>query len=418
MGHIYFAQVEGDYWHLRSHENNKGMLIINGVKVIYLNPSAFDYMKMFFESKQSHSKVILKAVTKFGISPFKARRDWQRLYSDLVKAAKGCCQGAAIRMLEEDEPLTAPLRVDLALTYRCNNDCSHCYVGGSRETEELSTSEWQGIIDKLHAFGVPQVIFTGGESLLRDDLEVLVSFAKQRNFITGLITNGRLLTKERVKSLEQAGLDYVQITVESSIPEIHDSMVGCAAFSETIAGLTNTSASSIRVTTNTTVTAINVDGILDTVAFLIKIGSTSIGVNGIIRANRGVESEGVEPAILKEKLRCIRDLCHEAGVSFTWFTPTCYLELDPLTLDLGCRRCSAASVVLAVEPFGRVIPCQSYFKEGLGDGRYDSFEEMWNKPLAVALRERTWVDEKCRTCSRFTFCGGGCPLEQTEGCGY
>jgi hypothetical protein len=143
MERFHFAQVEGDYWHLRSDDGHKGMLIINGVKVIHLNPSAYDYVKMFFDSKQSHSKVILKTMVKYGISPLRARRDWQRLYSDLVKVAKGCCQASAIGMLEEDEPLTAPVRVDLALTYRCNNDCSHCYVGGSKETKELSTSEWE-----------------------------------------------------------------------------------------------------------------------------------------------------------------------------------------------------------------------------------------------------------------------------------
>lgn len=414
MGHIGFAQVEGNYWHLRSDNGKKGMLIINGVKVVYLNPSAYEYVKMFFDSKQSHSQVILRAVIKYGISPFRARRDWQRLYSDLVQSAKGCCQGSAICMLEEDEPLTAPLRVDLALTYRCNNDCGHCYVGGSRETKELSTSEWECIIEKLHAFGVPQIVFTGGESLLRDDLEALVSFAKRRDFITGLITNGRLLTKQRVRALEQAGLDYVQITVESDVPEIHNSMVGCEALQQTLAGLSNTVASSVRVTTNTTITTTNVDGVLHTIETLIKMGSSSIGVNGIIRANRGVESKGVEPAILKEKLRNIRDLCLEAGVPFTWFTPTCYMDLDPLSLDLGVKRCSAASIVLAIEPYGRVIPCQSYFKEGLGDGRYDSFEEMWDEPLAVALRERTWVNKKCKMCSKFAFCGGGCPLENAS----
>ncbi len=405
------AVINDYYWHLRDSSDGEGMLIINGVKVLYLNPSAYEYVRMFFNSGLSHPKVIMKMAFKYGVSPLRVKKDWSELYTSLIQTSQGCCLGDRIRFREEEKPLMAPLRIDLALTYKCNNDCTHCYVGGSKETKELSTQQWLGIIHKICEFGVPQVIFTGGESLLRDDLEELIDHAKSQGLITGLITNGRLLTKSRVDSLAMAGLDYVQITIESIDPSIHNSMVGCDALNETLAGLHNAMESSFKVTTNTTMAYMNINSIIPTVKYLIEVGVDNIGVNGIIKANRGLTHDAVDLGIAKDILIKVRDLSYESEIPFTWFTPTCYNNLDPLSLDLGVKRCSAASIVLAIEPFGRVIPCQSYFKEGLGDAIDDSFEEMWSKPLAMELREGKWVSDDCKSCRHFSFCGGGCPLE-------
>ncbi len=417
--------VEDYNWHLRPERNKsneniskdlKGILIINGVKVIYLNNSAYNYLNTFLHANKNHRLTIWRMALQNKIFPKRAQKDWERLYNDLIQASRGCCEGTGIEVKSDILCFSAPLRVDLALTYRCNNDCTHCYAGGDHQTDELNTEEWYQIIDKLHSFGVPQVIFTGGESLIRPDLEKLIAHAKGRKMITGLITNGRLLTKPRVKSLANAGLDFVQITVESIESKIHNQMVGIDessginALQETLEGVQNALNSSIRVTTNTTITRLNASTSVSTISKLIQSGVKRIGVNSIIRAQRGKNTDGISHKEMEKILPEIRQLCLQSNVEMLWFTPTCYQQLNPITLQLGVKSCSAASIVLAIEPTGRVIPCQSYF-EGLGDARTDSFEDIWNHPLALEIREKRWVKDSCRGCAHFKACGGGCPLE-------
>ena len=79
--------------------------------------------------------------------------------------------------------------------------------------------DWKRIIDKLWENGVPQIVFTGGEPTLRDDLVELIEHSKE--FVTGLVTNGRRLAS-LAKDLNRAELDYVQVSLESHLPEVHD----------------------------------------------------------------------------------------------------------------------------------------------------------------------------------------------------
>jgi MoaA/NifB/PqqE/SkfB family radical SAM enzyme len=73
--------------------------------------------------------------------------------------------------------------MDLAITYRCNNNCYFCYTGGPRNVAELNTSDWKHVLDKLWDSGIPQVVFTGGEPTLRDDLPAELSLiSKAREY--------------------------------------------------------------------------------------------------------------------------------------------------------------------------------------------------------------------------------------------
>ena len=88
---------------------------------------------------------------------------------------------------------SAPYRMGLALTYRCNNDCAHCYNARPRRYPELDTAHWKAILDRLWAIGIPHIVFTGGEPTLRPDLAELIAHAEHNGQITGINTNGRRL---------------------------------------------------------------------------------------------------------------------------------------------------------------------------------------------------------------------------------
>jgi radical SAM protein with 4Fe4S-binding SPASM domain len=310
----------------------------------------------------------------------------------------------------------APYRLDLALTYRCNNDCAHCYNVAPhsplQQARELTTDDWKKILDKAWALGIPHIIFTGGEPTLHPDLPELIAHAESNGQITGLNTNARRLSDERfVNRLVESGLDHVQITLESSRPEVHDEMVRAkGAFQQTVKGIRNVLATPLYVMTNTTMLRTNVHTIPETLDFLAELGVPTIGLNALIYSGRGAKvGTGLKEAELSSLLDVARRKTEVQGQRLIWYTPTQYCNFDPVQMDLGVKGCTAALYNMCVEPDGGVLPCQSYYHQ-LGNLLTDEWDSIWNHELAVRLRERKGLPEKCNGCLLLAECGGGCPL--------
>jgi radical SAM protein with 4Fe4S-binding SPASM domain len=301
--------------------------------------------------------------------------------------------------------------MDLALTYRCNINCSHCY-NQRRESEELNTGDWKKIIKTLWDNGIPHIDFTGGEPTLRQDLLELIEYAEDLGLITGLLTNGVILADEKfVARLKDAGLDYVQITIESQLEEVHNHMVASAAFAKTVQGIKNAVAHSIHVITNSTITAANRDHMDGLIHFLKNLGVRSFAVNSIIKAGKSRHQDnGLSENELLPMLNRLRQLAEQEEMKFIWYTPTQYCRLNPVEFDLGVKQCTAGKYNLAIEPDGTVIPCQSFFRP-LGNILNDPFEKIYNHDFLVSLRRRDWAMDKCRECEWLSTCGCGCPLQ-------
>ena len=117
-----------------------------------------------------------------------------------------------------------PLWLLAELTYRCPLHCVFCYnpTQYARLKDELSTAQWVDVMRQARALGAAQIGFSGGEPLLRDDLEELVQEARQMGYYTNLITSGVGLTDTRAKRLKDAGLDHVQLSFQDSTRELND----------------------------------------------------------------------------------------------------------------------------------------------------------------------------------------------------
>ena len=419
------VKIDNTRLHLREEKDGTGMLVINASQILYLDRVGKDFAKHYIQYMKKpplvgsvKDNVVMRMMLKYRVKRSQAEADYDRLTSTIWGVTQGnACPFTCFDVkLKEPEygNMKAPIRVDLALTYRCNNNCPHCYAGGPRVTKELTTEEWKKVIRKADDFEVPNIVFTGGESLLRPDLEELVAYCQSMDIVTGLITNGRLLTKERVASLKKAGLDYVQITIESPDPAIHNKMCGADSFQETVDGIRN-SVPELYMTTNTTITKSNAGTMVELISFLHSLGVKTFGVNAIIRAGRGKDTEGLTPEELKVLLPDIVSKANELGMEFIWYTPTKYHQLNPVEMGLGIKACSAARLTLAVEPDGSVLPCQSYFKP-LGNALTDEFPKMWDSELALCLRGHKYVSERCLKCIQYPMCGGGCPLDLS--CGF
>ncbi len=403
-------------FHLRIEDDGRGLLTIDASRIVHLNPVACDSAWMIL-SGTGVKRMTERIRSRYRVDAGTARRDlteFRRAFEDIVSSgAHDPITYLNLDILEPFQaPVSAPYRMDLALTYRCNVRCGHCY-NPAREKAEMETDQWKEVLRRICDIGIPHVIFTGGEATLRDDLAELIDHAESLGLVTGLLTNGvRLADADYLASLVDAGLDHVQITLESSNPEVHNSMTGADSFDLTVKGIENCVSLGLHTITNTTLTRINADVARDVPEFVHGLGLVKFAVNAIIHSGKALEGDfALEPMDLESVMIDLTEKADELGMEMIWYSPTRYCSFDPLEFDLGPKRCTAAEYNLCVEPDGEVLPCQSWY-EPAGNILTDDWESIWQSELMVSARERRWAEPECRSCTFFSMCGGGCPLEK------
>ena len=330
-----------------------------------------------------------------------------------------------------------PVLGEAALTYRCNERCRFCYascgtVAACREGScasafsavdqsaagpvpagELPTEAWKRII---HSFKdeakIPFFSFTGGEPLLRDDLEDLVSHARALGLRTNLITNGSLATPARAASLKAAGIDTAQVSLESPVPQIHDALCGVAgAWERTMGGIRALRAAGILVQTNSTLTTANRESLLDLPALLSSLGVARFSLNLFIPAGRGLGADDlfVRYSEVGDVVDAVRREARSAGLTFFWYSPTPYCLYNPVARGLGNKSCAALDGLLHVNPRGEVLPCSSW-PESLGSLLGRRFTEIWFSERAAYFKNKRFAPAACADCESFVACQGACPL--------
>jgi radical SAM protein with 4Fe4S-binding SPASM domain len=423
---IKHVTVPGLRLHLRRGDPN--MLWVNGQNLLIVNRTAADFVEAFIDVMSAYRDNVDTGAFKQGIVTWMQKiypkapadllvKDFDSIYGSLLNVGKGNCPISEVGLkTKETEPQkwTAPPRMDLALTYKCNNNCYFCYTGGPRKVAELSTKEWKKALDKIWNSGIPQVVFTGGEPTLRKDLVELVDHAQE--FVTGLVTNGRRLPR-LAQDLRRVSLDYVQVSLESPEAAVHDKMVGAkGAWRETVDGIQAALKSGLEVITNTTLTKDNAPTFSGMMAMGAGLGLKTMACNILICSGRGTGARKdlqLSMEDLKVTLNGALEAAHKSGIGLEWYSPTCYNQFNPIEYGFGAKACSAAQYNMTVEPDGSVIPCQSWMKEKVGNILTEPWEKIWNHPVSVGFREKAYLKdrEECKGCEHLSQCFGGCPLE-------
>ena len=346
-----------------------------------------------------------------------------RFFDELRAACEGRePEGGFARVRYGFDFSALPILGEAALTYRCNERCRFCYAGcgpagaeaaGGDGRGELGTEEWKRIIRVFKEEAkIPFFSFTGGEPLLRPDLEELASFAASLGLRTNLITNGSLATSARAASLKAAGIDTAQVSLESPEPGIHDSLCGIAgAFRATVSGIAALRGAGISVQTNSTLTRENAESLLGLPAFLAGLGVARFSLNLFIPAGRGLGEDSLflpysEAGAMVD---AVRRAAHDRGLSFLWYSPTPYCLYNPVARGLGNKSCAAADGLVHVNPRGEILPCSSW-DESLGSLLESSFESIWFSERARFLKGKLFAPEGCADCGSFVACQGACPL--------
>ncbi|MBI4519971.1 MAG: radical SAM protein [Gemmatimonadetes bacterium] len=315
----------------------------------------------------------------------------------------------------EFEPI--PHVVAWNLTKRCNLACAHCYISaGSWHAPdgELTTAECRRIADEILALNpAPLFVLSGGEPLLRDDLEEIAAHACGRGATVVVGTNGTRLTAERIDSLKAAGVRGVAVSVDSLNPVYHDRFRhGGGALVDVLAAVERLRARRLDFVIQTTVTRGNRQELEALVAWAAEKGAVSFNLYFLVATGRGESMPGLTPAeneaVLEELVELqrryrgalmIRSKCQPQIMRHVY-------ERDPDSPLLNYEtRCPCGVQYCRITPEGKVTPCP-YLPVVAGDLRERSFAEIW-RDSAVFRQLRT--DErggKCGRCEYRGICGG------------
>jgi MoaA/NifB/PqqE/SkfB family radical SAM enzyme len=157
-----------------------------------------------------------------------ARKDGKLVFTMYQPAVptRAAFKALATRKLYEKTGHPRPSTATLQITARCQADCEHCSAAKHkhREKQELTTEQWKSVIRQTEDAGVVNVVFTGGEPLLRKDIFELISWVRKDEANAMMFSNGLLLTEENVKKLVDAGLFSLNVSIDSPDPETHDKL--------------------------------------------------------------------------------------------------------------------------------------------------------------------------------------------------
>ncbi len=319
------------------------------------------------------------------------------------------------------------------ITRRCNLKCIHCYAHArDREFEdELTTDEGIRLLDDLAAFGVPVVLFSGGEPLVRKDLPELAAHAVQKGMRAVISTNGTLITPDKARTLKEIGLSYVGISLDG-MQAVNDRFRGVkGAFDDAMAGIENCKAAGIKVGLRFTINKFNLAEIPRIFELLEERDIPRACFYHLVYAGRG--SELVKDDASHEETRRAVDLImdltrrlHEKGKPKEILTvdnhadgPYVYLRLlreDPeraaevLELLQMNEGNSSGRGIGCVSWDGEVFADQFWRHYSFGNVRQRPFSEIWtdlSEPLMGKLKEKKkYVKGRCARCRWLDICGG------------
>ena len=342
---------------------------------------------------------------------------------DFRRLLTGCLgEGHASRAVEmAPHPRTfntLPVLSEVAVTYQCNLRCRFCYAAcGCHRAEEshpeMTTAQVLRVLRIIRDEAqVPSVSFTGGEPLMRDDLEDLVAGAVRAGLRVNLITNATLLAgSDRARRLRAAGLASAQVSLEGPTAEVHDGLTGVAgSFDRTLEGLKALADAGIHVHTNTTVNTANAPHLRALVRLVAGRGMKRMSMNLVIPTGHAATLDiQVSYRDVWSIIEPARDEARACQVEFMWYSPTPACILNPLAEGLGNKSCAACDGLLSVAPDGDVLPCSSY-AQPVGNLLKQPFAAVWESGAATFFRRKDYAPPECSDCGEFTACAGACPL--------
>ena len=359
---LYHKQVEGQplRLHLRLRADGSGLLILNASTVLQLNPTAAEYAYHYIKGTAPEDAA-KEISARYRITRTIALED----YTDFAGRIQSLIETPDLdpvsfldfeRVAPHSADLTAPLRLDCALTYRVPSGTKPDVAPTKRVTRELSTQEWMSILDKAWQVGIPHITFTGGEATLREDLPELIAHAEKNGQVCGLYTDGANLSKKKYfDQLLQTGLDHVLLILHP------DDAAAWKAIKQIVPA-------DIFLTVHLTINRKTVKDGETIVQKLAKAGVRHLSLSTSDKKYLG-------------DMLALQTKANELGFTMHWDMPVPYSEINPSAVETEEDRVpsGAGKSWLYVEPDGDVLPAQGLADKVLGNILVDSWEKIYRQ---------------------------------------
>lgn len=358
--HLEAAPEDGKPYrmYLRLQADGSGILVVNAATVLHLNPTAAEYA-YHFVCGASADEAAKAVAARYRVNREQAYGDFR----DFVDRIHTLVETEDLdpvtfldfeRIAPNSAALVAPLRLDCALTYQLPEGADPLMSPAKRVTCELTTAEWETVLDKAWAFGIPHIVFTGGEATLRLDLPELIARAEKNGQVCGLLTDGhKLADKSYLNELLQTGLDHLMIVLPSSgEPDWQ--------------AIQNALIADIFLSVHLTITPENAANVQALMEKLHKAGVEAMSLS-------------ISDNSLQEELSNMRDVAGDLGLRLVFDLPAPYSAANPVAFEVSEDESvsGAGKAWLYVEPDGDVLPSQGMAEQVLGNILSTSLEKIY-----------------------------------------
>ncbi len=300
------------------------------------------------------------------------------------------------------------------ITRQCNLACPHCFSAAARRPHnEFTTAAGRDLIDVMARIGVETIGWTGGEPLLREDLEELTAYAADKGIRSSITTNGILLDKERVRTLQEAGIFAIQISLDGSTPAWNHKIRGATEeeYHKIIDAVHYCREAAMPMYLAVLIGQENIDDVYDIIKLAKREGLKEVRFCGYTPAGRGKDEHVKERLSFSSRLGDLAELIETVQVDTAlkyFFDP----GFGPVPPFYNFHPCVAGMETFYLKSNGDVFPCTSllYKQFLIGNVHKRSLEEIWNDPAMYAMAQysRDKLNGLCGSCDNFDRCAGAC----------
>jgi pyrroloquinoline quinone biosynthesis protein E len=306
-----------------------------------------------------------------------------------------------------------PYTLVAELTYACPLRCVYCSnpVDFSKHKDRLSAADWGRVFAEADDLGVMQLNLTGGEPLVRGDLEEIVAHARKLGLYTNLITSGLPLSRDRLVKIRDAGIDSVQLSIQDVEKEPSERIAGRESFEHKLAVASWVQELGLPLTVNTVLHRENITNVPRIVALAERFGAARLELANtqylawaLVNRERLLptreELDGARAAALSARERL------KGRMEVLFVLPDYYADRPKACMSGWGRR------YIVVSPDGLALPCHlAHTLPGLPAENVQGrpLDAIWNdSALFRAFRGEDWMEEPCRSCDRRSVDFGGC----------
>ena len=316
-------------------------------------------------------------------------------------------------MVGSETEQTKPFWLLAELTYRCPLQCPYCSnpVEIAKYNDELSTQDWIRVLREGRKMGATQLGFSGGEPLLRRDLEELISEARELGYYTNLITSGVGMDEDRILAFKKAGLDHIQVSFQASNEELNDYLGASKTFQHKLQMANLVKQYEYPMVLNIVLHRQNIEQIREILDMTIELkadyvelastqyyGWSRINLDNLLPTREQLQVAEKVVAEYQDKMK--------DKMKIIYVIPD-YFETRPKACMNGW-----GSIFLTIAPDGTALPCHAAAQlPGLNapNVKEHTIEWIWNESSAFnKFRGLEWMQEPCRSCPEKEKDKGGC----------